>query len=116
MAAGSVQEHDEAKLMSFLERCLQKGFAVDGVQATSGEQAKTMWALRENATLALMNDGYIYKHDVSLPLEHFYRLTEAVRSRVGSLAKRVITYGHVGDGNSHLNLTTDQFSPELYAR
>uniref|UniRef100_A0A914UKG8 D-2-hydroxyglutarate dehydrogenase, mitochondrial n=1 Tax=Plectus sambesii TaxID=2011161 RepID=A0A914UKG8_9BILA len=114
--SGSSQEHDQAKLNKFLESCLEKGLAVDGVLATSVEQANTFWALRENATLALMDDGYVFKHDISLPLKHYYRLTEAVRERVGSLAKRVITYGHVGDGNTHLNVTASEFSQELYDR
>lgn len=75
------------------------------------------WKLRENASLALNFDGYVYKHDLSLPLEHFYRLTEVVRERLkGSRAKRIVTFGHVGDGNTHLNVTAEQFDQEVYDR
>ena len=35
-----------------------------------------MWQLRESAPLAVARDGWVYKHDVSLPLEHFYALSQ----------------------------------------
>ncbi|KHJ84529.1 hypothetical protein OESDEN_15755 [Oesophagostomum dentatum] len=73
-----------------------------------------MWRLRESAPLAVAADGFAFKNDVSLPLKHFYELTEAVRSRCSSLTKRIVTYGHLGDGNSHLNVTAKEFSNELY--
>ncbi|CAJ0558017.1 unnamed protein product, partial [Mesorhabditis spiculigera] len=85
------------------------------LKAQSHEEARLMWRLRESATIALTMDGQGKRHDVSLPLDHFYRLTEEVQKRVGNVAKRVVTYGHMGDGNSHLNLTsTKEKAEELY--
>ncbi|CAJ0564874.1 unnamed protein product, partial [Mesorhabditis spiculigera] len=113
--SGSNEAHDREKVDSFLEHCLSQGLAMDGVQAQSHEEARLMWRLRESATIALTMDGQVFKHDVSLPLDHFYRLTEEVQKRVGDVAKRVVTYGHMGDGNSHLNLTsTKEKAEELY--
>lgn len=71
--------------------------------------------MRENASLALNFDGYVYKHDLSLPLSHFYKLTDAIKERLkGSNAKRVVTFGHVGDGNTHLNVTAEKFDQDIY--
>uniref|UniRef100_A0A1I7XUT0 D-2-hydroxyglutarate dehydrogenase, mitochondrial n=1 Tax=Heterorhabditis bacteriophora TaxID=37862 RepID=A0A1I7XUT0_HETBA len=82
--------------------------------AQSSTEASDMWLLRESAPLAVASDGWVYKHDVSLPLQHFYELTEEIRSRFSHLTKRIMTYGHLGDGNSHLNITTDEYSQQLY--
>jgi FAD/FMN-containing dehydrogenase len=50
-------------------------------------------------------------------LEHFYELTEVVRERLnGSKAKRIVTFGHLGDGNTHLNVTAEKFDQEIYDR
>lgn len=73
-----------------------------------------MWKLRENASLSLTSDGYCYKHDFTLPLAHFYELTTAVRQRLSGKVKRVVTFGHVGDGNTHLNITTPEYNQEVY--
>ena len=61
-----------------------------------------------------MHDGYVYKNDVSLPLKYYYELTEVARERLGDKVIRVINYGHLGDGNAHLNITTKKFSQEVY--
>ncbi len=60
---------------------------------------QNLWKLREHIAEALMHDGYCYKYDVSLPLDFFYKMVEALRERVKSLATRVVGYGHVGDGS-----------------
>ena len=33
-----------------------------------------------------------------------------IQERLGSSVTRVVGYGHVGDGNMHLNITTPQYS------
>ena len=57
-----------------------------------------IWGLRERLAEALMHDGYCYKYDVSLPLSSFYHLVEDMRVHLGDNAKRVVGFGHVGDG------------------
>uniref|UniRef100_K1QDC6 D-2-hydroxyglutarate dehydrogenase, mitochondrial n=1 Tax=Magallana gigas TaxID=29159 RepID=K1QDC6_MAGGI len=72
-----------------------------------------IWSMRERIAEGLMHDGYCYKYDVSLPLQSFYGLVEAMRERMGTMVTRVIGYGHVGDGNLHLNLTSPEYSTEV---
>merc|ERR1719402_1111908 len=38
-----------------------------------------------------------------------------MRARLGAHAQRVCGYGHVGDGNLHLTVTSEQYSRELHA-
>ena len=47
----------------------------------------------------------MYKYDLSLPVGRMYDLVEETRARVAGLPCRVVGYGHVGDGNLHLNVT-----------
>ena len=48
-----------------------------------------------------------YKYDISLPLAGMYGLVEAVRERVTDEVG-VMGYGHIGDGNIHLNVVTPE--------
>ncbi|GMR49879.1 hypothetical protein PMAYCL1PPCAC_20074, partial [Pristionchus mayeri] len=109
---GSNGDHDSEKLNAFVEEALGAELAADGVAANSEAERTHMWRLREESPIAAAKDGYIYKFDVSLPLEHFYRLTEETREKLMGRA-RVYCYGHLGDGNSHLNVTTDGEDEEL---
>lgn len=65
-----------------------------------------MWKLRENASLSLISDGYVYKFDLSLPLAHFYEIVNVIRKRLGDRVTRVVGFGHVGDGNIHCKIKT----------
>ncbi|XP_058191506.1 D-2-hydroxyglutarate dehydrogenase, mitochondrial-like isoform X1 [Rhododendron vialii] len=53
---------------------------------------------------ALMKAGAVYKYDLSLPIEKMYDLVDEMRMRLGPAAK-VVGYGHLGDGNLHLNIS-----------
>ncbi|KAG3275736.1 D-2-hydroxyglutarate dehydrogenase, mitochondrial isoform X2 [Ictidomys tridecemlineatus] len=111
--SGSSTGHDAEKLGCFLEQVLGSGLVTDGTVATDESKAQALWALRERITEALSRDGYVYKYDVSLPVERLYDLVPDLRARLGSQARHVVGYGHLGDGNLHLNVTVDAFSTAL---
>ncbi|XP_029331297.1 D-2-hydroxyglutarate dehydrogenase, mitochondrial-like [Mus caroli] len=81
--------------------------------ATDQRKVQMLWALRERITEALSCDGYVFKYDISLPVERLYDLVIDLRTRLGPRAKHVVGYGHLGDGNLHLNVTAEAFSREL---
>lgn len=111
--SGSSAAHDSEKLSALLEQALGAGLLTDGTLAADEKRAKMLWALRERITEALSRDGYVYKYDLSLPLERLYDLVTELRARLGPSARHVVGYGHLGDGNLHLNVTADTFSPAL---
>ena len=96
------------RLEAFLEACAGAGELSDGAVAQDGAQAKGFWRLREGVNESLARSGYVYKYDLSVPVDAMYGLVEATRARVGGAAA-VFGYGHVGDGNLHLNVTTPEF-------
>lgn len=52
-AAGSNQDHDQEKMETFLQDCIEAQDCIDGVVASSGEQRKHFWELRETITPSL---------------------------------------------------------------
>lgn len=67
---------------------------------------QALWSVRERITEALRHDGYTYKYDISLPLEKIYDLVTDMRAHLGSKAKNIVGYGHVG--------TIARFQPLIY--
>jgi len=111
--AGSNATHDTEKLNSLLEQLLQKGLIADGVVAVDSAHVMKIWALRERIAEALASEGYVYKYDVSVPVRQFYQLVEEMRNRLGDPGIRCCGYGHLGDGNLHLNITTEEYNTDV---
>lgn len=87
----------------------------DGTVATEDSKIKALWSMRERVTEALTHDGFTYKYDISLPVERLYQLVTDMRRHLGNHARSVVGYGHVGDGNLHLNITSPTKDPALLA-
>ncbi|WP_332671598.1 FAD-binding oxidoreductase [Aromatoleum sp.] len=102
--------HDAA-LNDLLERKLGEavdvGLVEDAVLATSLSQAEALWALRENISEAQRVEGVSIKHDISVPVS---RIPEFIERADAALLHvwpdlRIVTFGHIGDGNLHYNLS-----------
>mmetsp|Transcript_13227 Transcript_13227/g.26868 ORF Transcript_13227/g.26868 Transcript_13227/m.26868 type:complete len:492 (-) Transcript_13227:1587-3062(-) len=103
--SGSNQEHDMAKLEDFLSRGFEDGAIEDGVLAQDQSQAELFWHLREGLPEAVAKAGTAtFKYDVSLPLNSFYELVMATRQQLTGTEAIVVGWGHIGDGNLHLNV------------
>lgn len=121
--SGSNAEHDSEKLSAFLEDVMEKGIVVDGTLAENETQIKSLWAWREGIPEALSHLGGTYKYDVSIPLKDLYKLVEDTRARVeqaGLLGdtdehpvRAVVGYGHMGDANLHLNVSTRHYDSRV---
>ncbi|MDX2154932.1 MAG: FAD-binding oxidoreductase [Hyphomicrobiaceae bacterium] len=103
-----------------LEAAVETGIAEDAVLATSSEQAKRLWKMREDLPFGVQAAGGAIPHDVSVPLS---RITEFIRRADAAMkaaypTSRFCCFGHVGDGNLHYNpvrpadWTYDQFAAE----
>ncbi|XAR57934.1 D-2-hydroxyglutarate dehydrogenase [Bertholletia excelsa] len=112
---GSDESYDKEKLEAFLLRAMEGGLITDGVLAQDINQASSFWRIREGIPEALMRAGAVYKYDLSLPLEKLYTLVEEMRERLGSAAK-VTGYGHLGDGNLHLNISAPKYDDNVLAQ
>lgn len=109
---GSNQLHDKAKLDAFLESCLENSLIVDGSVAQDYNQIAAFWRIREGIAEALGRAGAVYKYDLSLPIQHLYELVDEMRTRLGEPVK-VLGYGHLGDGNLHLNISAPKYDDKI---
>lgn len=80
---------------------------MDGAVAQDISQLRSMWSLREHAAVAISLVGHTFKYDVSVPVRDFPVLVEETRRRLRGLCSPeavVVAFGHLGDGNLHLNV------------
>ena len=98
-------EQREEKALEIFEYCMEKGWVVDGVMSQSIEQAQNLWKLREDIseTISVYSP---YKNDLSVTISKVPEFLSAVDGLVESNYSdfEVLWYGHIGDGNLHLNI------------
>ena len=77
------------------------------VFANTKKQVNKIWELRENISEAQKKDGASIKNDISVPVfavNEFINEADKIVEREIPGAKRV-TFGHLGDGNIHYNIS-----------
>lgn len=122
--SGSNRDHDMEKLETFLGNAMEDGLVDDGIIAQDETQLKNLWAWRESIPEASTSEGGVYKYDVSIPLADLYGLVEAASEKLAAAdmvdfdsdAKPVVEaigYGHIGDGNLHLNVCVREYNKDI---
>ena len=95
-------------LRALLESCLESAgdLLIDGAIAMSGAQRERLWTCREAMVEAQSSGGSYYRTDVSVPITEIPAFLQAALDALAQSLPdgRPITYGHVGDGNIHLNV------------
>ena len=119
---------DEEAAIAF-EEALDRGWVTTGVISQSDAQAAALWSLRENISESIAADTP-YKNDLSVRISEVPGFLSDVDGIVNKHYPDldVCWYGHIGDGNLHLNilkpesLTIDEFferchriNPELFS-
>lgn len=92
---------------TILEEALEKSLILDASIATSMEQSKKLWKLRETIPEAQKRAGASIKHDISVPISKIPSFIETARVAVENYMPgiRLCAFGHLGDGNVHYNFT-----------
>jgi FAD/FMN-containing dehydrogenase len=118
---------DEAALAVF-EELVDKRWVVDGLLSQSGSQADEMWRWREEISEAI-TPRTPYKNDLSVRVsrvpDFLGDLDALIRQRYPAF--EVLWFGHIGDGNLHMNIlrppdmdvtefrqACDQLSPSVF--
>jgi len=99
-----------ADLEAALGAAAEGALVADATIAQSRAQAAALWALRENISEGQRREGPNIKHDISLPVSSIPRfLAEAADAlRKAFPGVRFVTFGHLGDGNLHYNLSAPE--------
>ncbi|HKJ17274.1 MAG TPA: FAD-binding oxidoreductase [Xanthomonadales bacterium] len=103
--SGSGSGREIQSALSAFKTCSEKGWVIDGVVSQSNKQAADLWRLRDDISGTLAR-WHPYKNDLSVKIS---RVPDFLK-QVSNLVARdypdfeVLWYGHIGDGNVHLNI------------
>ncbi len=110
---------DEALLERDLERiatlCMGRG-APDVVLATDAEKRRAIWDLRRAVGEAVKSISPYKEEDTVVPRARLPELVQAVRDVTRKHGLSAISYGHVGDGNLHVNILRRDLSEERWRK
>lgn len=101
------ESHAMNQLESIVAASMEKAWVNDVVIASSLAQSHKLWAMREHISMAQASEGQNIKHDISLPVSciaNFLIETDAMLMR-DFPGCRMVTFGHLGDGNLHYNVS-----------
>ncbi|MDH4441218.1 MAG: FAD-binding oxidoreductase [Rhizobium sp.] len=112
----------EDLMQRFLQGVMEDGLVLDGVVAGSRAQARNLWLFREGMNEGQAKRGPHLRTDVSVPLS---KLADFVLEAEAAVMEALpdclcVSYGHVGDGNVHLNvlppsgLTREETAQRIY--
>ncbi|SDT99455.1 FAD/FMN-containing dehydrogenase [Geopseudomonas guangdongensis] len=100
----SSEEVSNAALELF-EHCVEQGWVLDGVMSQSEQQLQNLWKLREYISETISH-WTPYKNDVSVTVSKVPAFLKEIDAIVEANYPdfEVIWFGHIGDGNLHLNI------------
>ena len=101
-------EFDESAMepaAAAFEACVAEGWVSDGVLSQSETQAGNLWQLREGISESIASYTP-YKNDLSVRISRMPEFLDEIDALVADSYPdfEVCWYGHIGDGNLHLNI------------
>jgi FAD/FMN-containing dehydrogenase len=97
-------------LEAVLLRAMEQGIALDSAVAQSEAHRQAFWQLREGLPEGERAEGGAVKHDVAVPISRIPEILRQIERIVVQEhpAPRLHVFGHIGDGNLHVNVLPPQ--------
>jgi FAD/FMN-containing dehydrogenase len=114
-ALGSNERLDQARFDAALNHAMHEALFDDAMIARTGQQRADLWRIREDSEQIERQHHLTFGYDVSLPIGAMEEYVEDVRSGVElhfGAAAQCWVYGHLGDGNLHINVWAPQLQPQ----
>ena len=106
-STGGHQESDMARFESALQEAFEDGLAADAVIAQSKQQRADLWAIRDDIErlVEALYPPMVFDISLGIPQMEDYvkEIDSAMKQRWPQ--SRMVTFGHLGDGNIHLVIT-----------
>ncbi|MCQ9427071.1 FAD-binding oxidoreductase [Pseudomonas sp. LJDD11] len=102
--------------LATFEHCVEQGWVLDGVMSQSEQQLRNLWKLREYISETISHFTP-YKNDISVTVSKVPAFLAQIDAIVAEHYPdfEVLWYGHIGDGNLHLNiLKPEQMDNQLF--
>jgi glycolate oxidase len=104
---GNLQETLDAEYEAVAEVCLDNG-ALDVLVAKDSRTRDRLWEARRLIIDALNNESPLnHMEDVVVPRAQLPVLLEGIQEIASRLGVRIVSFGHAGDGNVHVNVLKD---------
>ena len=103
--AWSFREGLRERVETVLAALFEAGLCSDGTIAESEAQRQAMWRIREGQSEAASEVGEVVRSDVAVAIADIPALVERTARAIAPLgdAAILLPFGHVGDGNLHMN-------------
>ncbi|WP_109513910.1 FAD-binding oxidoreductase [Pseudomonas ovata] len=101
----AVNEALADQALALFEHCVEQGWVLDGVMSQSEQQLRNLWKLREYISETISHYTP-YKNDISVTVAKVPAFLAEIDAIVAAHYPdfEVLWYGHIGDGNLHLNI------------
>jgi FAD/FMN-containing dehydrogenase len=105
-SCGNDQAREEEHFTGVFGALLEQEAIADAVIAQSGQQADQLWEMRDDIEALVLALYPIIPFDISLPIRDMESYVANVESEIKRRwpGTRVVTFGHLGDGNIHLGI------------
>lgn len=97
-------------LEGFIETAFNNDLITDGVLASSSAEFANLWAVRENISESVSVSGWVRKNDIALAIKDLAPFLNDMEKELRKIPPyiQMILFGHIGDGNLHLNYLGDK--------
>jgi len=98
-------ESQEDAAMDCFSSCAEQGWLLDGVMSQSDRQIAQLWRYRESISESISHFPP-YKNDLSVTVSRVPEFLRRMDRVIGEICPdfEVVWYGHIGDGNLHMNI------------
>lgn len=118
-ASGMDPDNDAERFTGLMAGLVEDDMVSDAVIAASESQRQAIWAIREDIEGLLHAVAPVAAFDVSLPIsameEYVDQLVQAAGQEWGKDV-RVLTFGHLGDGNLHIGVAPRPWNEQARRR
>jgi FAD/FMN-containing dehydrogenase len=111
---GAEPDLDRTEFEWALEHGHKRGIFADAVLANNAQQRNQLWYLREDSEQIERQHHLTFGFDVSLPIAAMQAYVDTVRAQLVEhfgAAVRCWVYGHLADGNLHINVWAPAIRP-----
>ena len=113
---GDDKEYLEKQAEMVGELCLKKG-AKDVLVADTKANQEKLWEVRRKISESLkLTGGLKVSEDIVVPINQMPKVLSQLQDLSKKLKVKIVCFGHLGDGNIHVNILKKELADEVWDR